>query len=52
MKQTKQKLMEMYLDWLNNFITPICFAEYYHMDIQRALRIINIGRRLYNSKYN
>lgn len=43
----KVKLLTMYLDWANNFLTVSCFAEYYGIGIDKANRIINIGRKIH-----
>ena len=38
------KYPELYLDWVNNFITVERFAEYYGMSVKQAEDIIKIGR--------
>lgn len=35
---------EMYADWLNNFLTPERFAEYYGITLEFAHNIIEMGR--------
>ena len=35
---------EMYLDWVNNFLTIEKFASYYDISIDEAKRIINENR--------
>lgn len=40
------KVEQMYLDWLNNFITLDAFADYYEISKFKALRVIKIGRQL------
>lgn len=43
--QTKRKkIQEMYLDWVNNFLTVVRFAEYYNISEDKANRVINTGR--------
>ena len=42
----KNKLINMYLDYYNNFLSVEGFANYYGLD--NAQRVINIGRELYN----
>ena len=44
--KVKQKLNAIYLDWYNNFVTIDCFADYYNISIDKAERIINIGRKI------
>ena len=33
-----------YLDWLNNFLTLECFAEYYSLTLDQAYDVIQWGR--------
>ena len=42
----KNKLETLYLDWFNNFMTVERFAEYYEMPVDKAHRVIRIGRCL------
>ena len=41
-----KKLINMFLDWKNNFLTVGRFAEYYSLTIDKANEIINKGRQL------
>ena len=41
-----KKLINMFLDWKNNFLTVGRFAEYYSLTIDKANEIINKGREL------
>jgi hypothetical protein len=45
------RIEAMYLDWLNNFITLQAFADYYEISDFKALRIISIGKRINELKY-
>jgi hypothetical protein len=47
MKQIKDKIHAMYLDWCNNFITVSRFAEYYSVSEAKANRIIEVGRTIH-----
>lgn len=47
---TKDRLILMYLDYKNNFLTVDYFAEHYNIDRNKALNIIARGRELFNSK--
>ncbi len=38
---------EMYLDYVNNFITVARFAEYYHITNEQALYVISEGKRVH-----
>jgi len=40
----KTKIVAMYLDWVNNFLTVARFAEYYRLTINQALRVIRLGK--------
>ena len=42
------KWHEMYLDWVDNFLTVERFAEYYNMTQEHAEEIIRVGR-IYNN---
>lgn len=46
------KTIEMYLDYVNNFLTVDCFAEYYNISVREANIIINEGRKLINAIAN
>ena len=39
---------ELYLEWVNNFLTVEKFASYYDMTIEQAERIIAYGRKTDN----
>lgn len=43
---TRIRIEMMYLMWLNNFLSAEAFADYYEMDLIKALRIISIGRHI------
>jgi hypothetical protein len=40
------RIEAMYLDWLNNFRSADAMADYYEIDLIKALRVISIGRRI------
>lgn len=42
----KQRIEELYLSYFNNFITVRRFADYHFLTVEKACRIIEIGRRL------
>ena len=42
----KNKIETLYLDWFNNFLTVDRFAEYYGMPVDKAHKVIRIGRYL------
>jgi hypothetical protein len=43
---TLDRFVEMYLDYLNNFLTVGAFADHYHITDADAREIIAIGRRI------
>jgi hypothetical protein len=43
-----EMIIKMYLDYLNNFLTVDCFAEYYWLDNDDARIIIDMGRKYNN----
>ena len=43
------KLINMYLDYKNNYLTLELFAEHYQIDIDKAIIIVNLGRQIYNT---
>jgi hypothetical protein len=42
------KLIDMYLDYKNNYLTLEIFAEHYQIDIDKAIIIVNSGKQIYN----
>lgn len=49
-KKVHDRIILMYLDYWNNFLTVDSFAEYYNIDRNKALNIISRGYKLYNNK--
>ena len=45
----KQKIEKLYLDYFNNFLTVEYFANYYGLELEKAYRIINLGRKINNN---
>jgi len=43
---TKRKVETLFLDYVNNFLSVERFAEYYGMDMDKANRVIKIGRKI------
>jgi hypothetical protein len=46
--KTKESIISMYLDYVNNFISVYGFSDYYNIECITAYRIIDIGRKLVN----
>lgn len=42
----KSAIESLYLDYFNNFLSVDYFAEYYGITIEKARRILYIGRKL------
>ena len=42
---------ELYLSWLNDFLTVARFAEYYFLSERQAKLVINKGRVLHQDKF-
>ena len=42
----KAKIIELYLDYVNNFFTVTSFASHYGLSFVKGLRIIQVGRKL------
>lgn len=48
--EDRDKIVELYLDWVNNFLTVEKFADYYMITVKRANKIINQGRKIANGR--
>ena len=48
---TREKLIEVYLDWRNNFLTIAGFAEYYGLYDTEAETLINLARQCYENPH-
>ena len=44
------QIIDMYLDYVNNFITCSAFAEHYGLNIEAAAQIIKDGRRMHEAQ--
>jgi hypothetical protein len=42
----KHTIERMYLEYVNDFLSVSGFADHYDITIEKATRIINIGRKL------
>ena len=42
----KAKIENLYLDWRNNFLRVERFAEYYSLSIEKAYKVIDLGREI------
>lgn len=48
---TRETLIEDYLDFLNNYLTPALFAEHRGLTLEQGQSVIDLGRALFNSKH-
>jgi hypothetical protein len=48
--EIRQYLIDQYLDYKNNYLSPSVFAEHRGMTEEQGLTLINLGRALFNSK--
>lgn len=44
------QIIDMYLDYLNNFLTCSAFAEHYGLNIEAAAQIIKDGKRMHEQR--
>ena len=49
---SSSKYPELYLDWVNNFLTVERFAEHHNMTVEHANDIIRVGRATDNFTKN
>jgi len=48
---TRHYLIDQYLDYKNNYLSPDLFAEHRGIDVEQAKALIDIGRDLFNTKH-
>jgi hypothetical protein len=46
----KDKLQALYLEWVNQWLTVPAIADYYGVTVERMERLINVGRRVHESR--
>lgn len=51
MPQLTNKLKDMYLDYVNNFLSTSAFAQYYFISDDAAEHIISLGRLILDNKF-
>jgi hypothetical protein len=47
---TRQYLIDEYLDFKNNYLTPELFAEHRGMTEEQGKKLIDLGRELFNTE--
>jgi len=45
-----EELMDMFGDWMDNFLTVERFAEHYEIEVKQAEEVINVGRKLWDKR--
>ena len=45
----EDRLIELYLDWFNNFLTVSAFAQWHELTERQAHKVIKRGRELNNA---
>lgn len=49
--EARQTLIDLYLDWFNNYLTVELFAEHNGLTVEQAQRLIDLGRDIHESKH-
>lgn len=52
MEKNAARIIEMYLDYLNNYLTVEVFAEHYGMTVEDADKLLSVGRYIGNFDEN
>jgi len=47
----KTKLIDIYLDFLNNFLTVKGMAEHYNIDIEDLVELLQIGKKYFENNF-
>ena len=47
----RNRMIELYLDWRNNFLTVERFAEYHGLHVTDARDLLTIARRVFESNH-
>lgn len=50
MKNICDRIQELYLDYVNNFLTVERFAEYYNLSERKAFKVIELGRQVHERR--
>lgn len=48
----KNKIEECFLDWCSNWITVDGYASYYGIEVDRAKRLLSLGRKIHYRKHS
>lgn len=47
----RDKLIEIWLDWVNNYLTVTYYAEANGLTVQQAKDLLHLAANVYNSKH-
>lgn len=46
----RENLIEVYIDWCNNFVTIPAFADYYGLSEEESKQVIELGKKIYERR--
>lgn len=46
----RENLIDVYLDWLNNFVTIPAFADYYGLSEEESKKVIDLGKKIHERR--
>jgi hypothetical protein len=46
----RDTLADLYLDWLNNFLTHEAFSEYYGLDLEDAKQLLILAKKCHEQR--
>lgn len=47
----REKLIEVYLDWRNNYVTVETYADHHGLNVDQAQKLIDLAKDIYNSNH-
>lgn len=48
---SRESLIEIYLDWFNNYLSVETYAEHNGLEVVHASALITLARNVYNSEH-
>lgn len=46
----REELREVYLDWVNNFVTIPAFADFYGLSEEESKKVIDLGKKIHERR--
>ena len=46
----REELIDVYLDWMNNFVTIPAFADYYGLSEEESKKVIDLGKKIHERR--